>query len=291
MPTFEVIANSITSGVLLGGTLALTALGLSIALGVMRLVNLAHGELLVGGAYLGYFLLTRFGIDPLWALPLIGGAIGCLSYPLQRILITPLAGKGMEASMMTMFAVSIILQNLYLLVFSADTRAIDLPYASTAIHVGGLTISTSYLIGFAVSIVAIGAVYWLTSRTHFGRELRASASDPIAASINGVNVKRVHSLAFALGAGCAAMGGVLVGTAFAFTPTTGAGYLLTAFTIVVLGGLGSIPGTLIGGVVLGVLQSFGDLALGDAYRDLVGLTLFLVVLTFRPAGMFNRGAA
>lgn len=291
MITVESFFNGIVSGVLLGGMLALTALGLSIALGVMRLVNLAHGELLVGGAYLGYFLLHYLGIDPLIAILLIGILMAGIAYPVQRVLISPLAGKGMEASMMTMFAVSIILQNLFLLLFGADTRAIDIPYATSSLQLGSITVSTGYLIGFCISIIAITATYWVTTHSHFGRELRASACDPVAAAVNGVNVKRVHSLAFALGAGCAGMGGVLVGTVFAFTPATGASYLLTAFTVVVLGGLGSIPGTLVGGVALGLLQSFGAMAFGDGYRDLVGLLIFLIVLTFKPTGFSNRGVA
>jgi branched-chain amino acid transport system permease protein len=127
MPNFEVVANSLASGFLLGGMLALTALGLSITLGVMRLVNLAHGELLVGGSYLGYFLLRHTGIDPIAGLALVGAAMALLALPFQRILIAPLADKGMEAPMITMFGVSVILQNLFLLAFSADTRAIDTP--------------------------------------------------------------------------------------------------------------------------------------------------------------------
>ncbi len=289
MPNLEVIVNSLVSGFLLGGILALTALGLSIALGVMRLVNLAHGELLVGGAYIGFFLLRYTGIDPIMGLLLVGAAMAVLALPVQRLLIAPLAGKGMEAPMITMFGVSVILQNLFLLCFSADTRAIDTPYAARALHIGPITVAEIYVIGFCVSVLLVVLVYLLISRTAFGRDLRASSADAGAAAAMGVDVRRVHAFTFALGAACAAMGGVLLGTAFSFTPSSGGTYLLISFAVVVLGGIGNIFGTLVAGMVLGVVQSTGAVVLGDGYRDLVGLVLFLLALALRPQGLSGRG--
>jgi branched-chain amino acid transport system permease protein len=280
-----VIADSLASGFLLGGLLALTALGLSIVLGVMRLVNLAHGEFLVAGAYLAFFLSERTGIDPIVALPLIGGIVALLAFPVQWFLIAPLAGKGPEAPMMTTFGISLILQNVFLLAFTADSRAIDLPYAAASFSIGFLTVPQIYLMGFAVSLVTIALVHLLVSHTRFGRELRASAADPIAAAVNGVDVRRVYALTFALGGACAGVGGAMIGAALSFTPSTGGTYLLTGFAIVVLGGLGNVFGTLVAGIALGVLQSAGGLVFGDGYRDLVGLVVFLLALTFRPQGI------
>lgn len=285
LPDATVVASSLASGLLLGGMLALTALGLSIALGVMRLVNLAHGELLIGGAYLGWFALQRFGLDPIAGLPLVALAMAALALPLQRLLIAPLAGKGMEAPMMTMFGVSIILQNFYLFAFSADTRSIEAPYAARPLQLGPMTVAEIYVIGFAVSVLLVISVHLLVSRTGFGRDLRASAADPEAAAVMGVNVPRVHALTFALGAACAAMGGVLIGTAFAFTPSAGSTWLLISFAVVVLGGVGNIFGTLVAGIALGVLQSLGAVLFGDGWRDFVGLVLFLAALALRPQGI------
>lgn len=285
LPDATVVASSLASGLLLGGMLALTALGLSIALGVMRLVNLAHGELLIGGAYLGWFALQRFGLDPIAGLPLVALAMAALALPLQRLLIAPLAGKGMEAPMMTMFGVSIILQNFYLFAFSADTRSIEAPYAARPLQLGPVTVAEIYVIGFAVSVLLVISVHLLVSRTGFGRDLRASAADPEAAGVMGVNVPRVHALTFALGAACAAMGGVLIGTAFAFTPSAGSTWLLISFAVVVLGGVGNIFGTLVAGIALGVLQSLGAVLFGDGWRDFVGLVLFLAALALRPQGI------
>ncbi len=288
MPDLGVASSSIVSGVLLGGMLALAALGLSIVLGVMRLVNLAHGDFLLVGAYAGFFFFTFTGVDPLLGLPVIALFVAALAIPVYRYLLQPLAERGAEAQMMTMFAISIILENVFVLAFSADTRSIGVSYAALPLTLGPVTVPLVYVIGFAISLVAILAVHWLIARTAFGRDLRASAADAEAAATIGVDVNRVRMLTFALGVACAGIGGTLIGTAFQFSPSSGGAYLLNSLAIVVLGGLGNVLGTLFGGLALGALQSVGGLALGDGYRDLVGMALFLLVLAFRPEG-FARG--
>jgi branched-chain amino acid transport system permease protein len=291
MPDIAVASSTIAAGVLLGGILGLTALGLSIVLGVMRLVNLAHGDFLVVGAYAGLFFLQYSGVDPLLGLPLIALFMAALAAPLYWLLLQPLADRGPEAQMMTMFAVSIILENAFVLAFSADTRSIARDYATLPLTIGPITTPLIYLIGFGISCVCILAVHWLVSRTAFGRDLRASAVDAGAAATLGVNVRRVQMLTFALGAACAAVGGTLIGAAFQFSPSSGGAYLLNSLAVVVLGGLGNVLGALVGGIALGVLQSLGGLAFGDGYRDLVGMALFLLVLAFRPEGVLARGRA
>lgn len=289
MLSVDVIASSLASGFLLGGILALIALGLSVALGVMRLVNLAHGELLTCGAYLSSFLMATTGVDPLAGLLVVGAVMALLALPLQRLLIAPLAGKGMEAPMMTMFGLSIIVQNLLQLSFSADTRTLEAPYTARPVSLGPITVPEVYLIGFVLSVLIVGAVHLLVAHTAFGRALRASSADPQAAAVMGVDVRKVHAWTFALGAACAAMGGVLIGTAFSFTPSSGGSYLLISFAIVVLGGVGHIFGTLVAGIAMGLLQSVGAVVFGDGYRDLVGLWLFLLVLALRPEGIARAG--
>jgi branched-chain amino acid transport system permease protein len=289
MPSLEVIVSNVLTGFLLGGILALTALGLSIVLGVMRLVNLAHGEFLVAGAYLGLFLAQFFGLDPLLGLPIVGVVIGLFAFPLHRLLLMPLAGKGLEAPMMTTFGLSIILQNAFIIALTGDTRSITRDYATASLTLGPVAIGRIYVIGFVISVVVILAIHLLISRSAFGRDLRASAADAPAAAVMGVDVRRVYATTFALGAGCAALGGTLIGLTFSFTPTTGGGYLLADFAIIVLGGLGNIFGTLLGGVVLGVLQGLGGAVLGDGYRGLIGLVIFLVALTIRPEGLLTSG--
>jgi len=288
MPDIGIISSTIAAGILLGGMLALTALGLSIVLGVMRLVNLAHGDFLLVGAYAGLYLLQTTGLDPLLGLPVVAIVVGGLAVPLYRLLLAPLANRGAEAQMMTMFAVAIILENLFVLAFSADTRSIARDYATLPLAIGPVTVPLIYLIGFAISAALIIAVHWLVTATAFGRDLRASAADAQAAATLGVDVRRVQMLTFALGAACAGVGGTLIGAAFQFGPSSGGAYLLNSLAVVVLGGLGNVLGTLLGGVALGALQSVGGLTLGDGYRDLVGMAVFLLVLAFRPDGFITR---
>lgn len=291
MPGLDIIASSLVSGFLLGGTLALTALGLSIVLGVMRLVNLAHGIFLIAGAYAGFFLQQATGLDPLATLIVVAVSIGAAALPVQRYLLAPLARYGAEAPMMTMFGFAIVLENLFLLKFSADTRSIETSHAAVPVQIGPISVPLIYLICFAVSVCIILVVHLIVVRSSFGRDLRASAVDPGAAAVVGVDVRRVHMLTFALGAACAGVGGTLIGILFSFTPASGANYLLTDFTIVVLGGMGNILGTLLGGIVLGVLQSVAGIVLGDGYRDLIGLVVFLAMLAARPRGLLKGHAA
>src|SRR6266545_4177818 len=257
VPSAHTLVTALVSGVLLGGLLAITALGLSLVLGVMRLINLVHGELVIAGAYLGYVLLS-------------------------------LVGKGVQAPLLTTFGLSVIAQNLFVLVFSADTRSLGRSYATAPLHLAGLEVPAIYAISFAVALVVVGGVHLLVQRTGAGREIRAAAEDPVAAAVLGVDVGRVYARTYALATACAGVGGVLVGLAFSFEPTTGTSYLLSGFAVVVLGGLGSVLGTLIGGVGLGVIESLGGAVFGDGYRDFIGLVVFIAFLALRPQGVLGR---
>lgn len=285
------VVQAAATGLLLGGIYALGALGLSLVLGVMRLVNLVHGEIVVLGSYLALLALTVFGLDPLLAMPVIFVAVAAVGFPLYRVVLEPLADRGEEAPLLTTFALSIVAQNLLILFLTGNTRAIDRPYSRETFEVLGIRLPVVYLIGFAISLVLTAAVHVLMRRTGFGRRLRAGAEDPAAAAVVGVNVRRVRAQTYALGAALAAVGGVLLALTYSFHPTSGVGYLLSGFTIVVLGGLGSVSGTFAGGATLGVLQSLGAVAFGDGYRSLVGLVLFIAILAVRPGGLFGRAVA
>jgi branched-chain amino acid transport system permease protein len=284
------LIQATSNGLLLGGLFALTALGLSLVLGVMRLVNLVHGEFVIVGSYLATVLLDSAGLDPLLALPLVALLAGGLAYPVQRLLLQPLARHGEQAPLLTTFALSVIAQNLLILGFTGDTRSIDRPYTRTSVALGPVTLPVIYLIAFAIALAVCAAVHVLVAHSRFGRRLRAASEDPDAAAVIGVPVARLHAITYALGGAIAGLSGALVGMAFSFTPTSGTQYLLTGFAVVVLGGLGSVKGTLLGGVLLGVAESWGALALGDGYRMLVGLVVFLILLAVRPQGLFGRAA-
>jgi branched-chain amino acid transport system permease protein len=288
LPSGHEFATALVTGVLLGGLFAITALGLSLVFGVMRLINLVHGELLVLGAYLALELTKHAGMDTLVTIVVVAPALFVLAAPVYRALLEPIVQKGPEPALLTTFGLSVIAQNLYILLWSGDTQSLPGSYTASSIDVFGLGIPTMYAISFGLAVVICGAVHLLLQRTGLGREIRASSEDPQAASVLGVDVRKVHTFVYGLAAACAAVGGVLVGATFEFTPTAGLTYLLTGFVVVVLGGLGSVKGTLLGAILLGVVESVGASIFGDGYRDFIGFVAFLIVLSVRPQGLFGR---
>jgi branched-chain amino acid transport system permease protein len=284
------LANSLAAGLLLGGLFAATALGLSLVFGVMRLINLVHGELVVLGAYLSLELTRHAGLDPLLTLVVVAPALFLVAAPIQRLLLEPLQDKGAEPALLTTFGLSIIAQNVFILIWSGDTQTLKASYVTDSLKVLGLHIPVMYLISFGIGLALCGAVHLLVRRTGLGRSIRASSEDPEAASVLGVNVPLIRVVVYGLAGACAAVGGVLVGATFDFTPTAGLSYLLTGFVVVVLGGLGSVKGTFLGAVLLGVVESVGGAFAGDGYRDFIGFVAFLIVLSIRPQGLFGRVA-
>jgi branched-chain amino acid transport system permease protein len=290
LPSAHELANALIAGLLLGGLFAVTALGLSLVFGVMRLINLVHGELIVLGAYLSLELMRRTGLDPLLTIVVVAPALFLVAVPIQRLLLEPLQSKGAEPALLTTFGLSIIAQNVFVLLWSGDTQTLKASYATDSLKILGLHIPVMYLISFGVGLALCGGVHLLVQRTGLGRSIRASSEDPEAASVMGVDVPQVRVFVYGLAAACAAIGGVLLGTTFDFTPTTGLTYLLTGFVVVVLGGLGSVKGTFLGALLLGVIESVGGAFFGDGYREFIGFVAFLIVLSIRPQGMFGRVA-
>jgi branched-chain amino acid transport system permease protein len=281
-------AETIVNGLLVGGVYGTVAIGLSLVFGVMRLVNLAHGDLLVFGAFVAYAVVAELHIDPLLSTLIVVPIVALLAYPLQRYLLNALLVRGMEPPLVATFGLSLVIQALLLRFFSGDPKSLAAPYGNVGIVIAGMHVRAIYLIGSLIGIAIVAALLLLLRRTRFGIALRAAAADPQTSGTFGVDVAHVYATTFAIAAGIAAMGGILLGIAFSFTPTSGILYLLKAFTIVVLGGLGSMTATLAVGVTLGGLESVFASLFGGAYRDFCIYLLFIVVLAVRPQGLFGR---
>jgi branched-chain amino acid transport system permease protein len=288
--TASVLLQGLLSGLLIGSLFALAALGLSLVVGVLRIVNLVHGELVLLGAYAAFALVQFAGVNALLAAPLAGIVVAALAWPVQQFLIQPVVTQREEVPLLTTFALSIILQNLLVYFAGADTRSIDSGIRA-AWHVAGLTLPVLQVVCFGIALGVCIAVHALITHTATGRRMRASAELPMAAAVVGVPVRRMYAFTYCLAAGIAGFGGALLALVFSFTPGTGVEYLLTGFAVVVLGGLGSIKGTVLGGLLLGVVEALGAAVFGDGYRLLIGLLLILVLLTTRPQGLFGRRAA
>jgi len=288
LPDSAALLQALVSGLLIGALLALAALGLSLVVGIIRVVNLMHGELVVLGAYAAYALVQLTGLNPLLLAPLAALLVALLGWPIERYILQPVARHGAEAPLLTTFALSIILQNLLVFLVGGDTRALDSGLGARRLGTGAVSAPLIYVIAALVALVVCAAVHVLITRSDFGRRIRASAEQPDDAAVVGVAVRRYYALTFMLAAGVSGLGGALLGMVFSFTPAAGVDYLLTGFAVVVLGGVGSVKGTLLGGLGLGVAESLGATVLGDGYRLFIGLVAFLVFLMLRPQGLFGR---
>lgn len=283
--------DAIVNGLLIGGFYAVIALGLSLVFGVLRLINLAHGEVVIGGAYLALLFGTRFGLGPWTALPLVIAVIVLVAYALQRYLLTTLLVRRAEGVMVATFGISLLAQGIFAQQFTSAPKSLDTSLGTSGVSLFGVQTRGIYLLAFGISVVLCGVAHLVLTRSRLGTVVRAAAADPSTAGLMGIDVKRVYASVFAVGAAVAALGGVLVGTTFSVTPTTGTQYLLVGIAVVVLGGVGNVLGTFLGAVSLGLVQSLAASHFGGGYRDLAVYLLFFLVLAVRPQGLFVRRTA
>jgi len=284
----ELLLSGLVTGLFLGGLYALSAFGLSLVYGVMGLVNLAHGDFMILAAFLSFSLTGVLHLDPLVSLVLVSPCMFVLGYAIQGTLINRLLSKrSLEAGIVTTLGLSLILQTVLQDVYTSQVRTFTPGYAARGTTFFGITVPNSYLLCFGVALAVAAGTHMLVRRTSFGRQARAAAEDPVTARLMGIRVERTYNLTFGLGAALSAVAGVLIGVAFSFTPFTGTTFLLKGFAVVVLGGLGSIVGTLVAGLALGAVEGLGASIFGGSYRDLVTYAVFLLILLLAPNGLFG----
>ncbi len=283
--------NTLVQGVLLGGLYALFATGLSLTFGIMRLVNLAHGDFIVLAAFLALAAGQALGLPPITALAVVIPAMAGLGYALQRGLLNRTLGNDMLRPLLVTFGLSVIVQNLLLEGFSADSQKLQGGAWETAsIGLGGgLFVGVYPLIVFALAVLVIGGLQLLFYRTELGRVFRATSDDRETVGLMGANNNHINAMAMAIAMGVVGLAGVLFAIRTNFDPAGGGSRLLFAFEAVIIGGLGNLWGTLAGGVVLGVAQAIGG-AINPGWQILAGHIAFLIVLLVRPQGLFPRVA-
>ncbi|MGE5190614.1 MAG: branched-chain amino acid ABC transporter permease [Gemmatimonadota bacterium] len=282
------ILQSLLSGVLDGGNYALYALGLAFVFGIMRVINLAHGELLVLGGYVAYWLQRIVGVDPLLALPAAALAPAGVAFAADRVFLRRIRTTEELNTLILTFGVGIFLANLYLQLWSADLRSIDVPWMQRPVAVGGIRFGVGEIVAFAVSLAGVLGLHLFVRRTRTGRAIRATAIDRDAASLAGIDVERIDRLAFSLGGALAGLGGPLLGVLSHLAPGTGIGVTVKGFMLTVLAGVGSIPGLVAGGIILGVGEAMTATFVSSSVRELFGFALFLAILVVRPHGLFGR---
>ena len=282
------LLNTIVQGVLVGGLYALFAAGLSLIFGVMRLVNIAHGDLIVLAAYVALVVVQVTGLHPLLALVLVVPLMMAFGYALQRLILNRTLGKDLLPPLLVSFGLSVILQNGLLVGFTADSRKLDAGALETAsFTVAGISVGYLPLLMFAVAVAVIAGLQFLFYRTALGRAFRATSDDAEVAGLMGLDRARVYGWAMALCLGVMAIAGVFLAIRSNFDPFMGPGRLIFGFEAVIIGGLGNLWGTLAGGVILGVAQGLGA-EVNPGWQVLAGHVAFLLVLAVRPKGLFPR---
>lgn len=283
--------NAIVQGILLGGLYALFATGLSLIFGVMRLVNIAHGDLIVMGSFLALVIVEGLAVHPLLSLVMVVPLMFVIGYVLQRGLLNYTLGENILPPLLVTFGLSIIIQNTLLETFSADSQKLPGGALETSsISLGeGLAVGVLPVMTFFTAVLVIAALQFLFHRTGLGAAFRATSDDPETARLMGIDNRRMFALAMAIALAVVAVAGVFLGMRTNFDPSIGPGRLLYAFEAVIIGGLGSFWGTLAGGVILGVAQTLGA-RIDPGFQILAGHVVFLIILVLRPRGLFPRTA-
>ena len=280
--------NTIVQGILLGGLYALFAAGLSLVFGIMRLVNLAHGDLIVLGAYLILLLVTLLGLSPFFAVLIAAPAMFVLGWVLQKTMLNRVLGDDILPPLLVTFGLSIALQNALLEGFSADSQRLPTgDLASASVELGGLNVGVLPLMTFATAIAVIVVLNQIFYRTSLGRAFRATSDDPVTASLMGIKPANIFAIATGIALVIVTIAALYLGTRANFDPSVGPARLIYAFEAVIIGGLGSLWGTLLGGIIIGLAQTIGA-AINPEWQILAGHIAFLLVLLVRPRGLFPR---
>ncbi|GAA2011342.1 branched-chain amino acid ABC transporter permease [Microbacterium ulmi] len=282
------LLQTIVNGALTGGLTAIIALGLSLLIGVLRLINLAHGEFIVGSAYVAFLLTQVMSMPLLAAIPVTIAVAMLVGYIVQRGLFTPLLERGgADGPLVASFGLSLVLQGVFVQFFTNDSRALASDVGSAGVDLlPGVRVRAIYLIAFLVAVALTLAIWLVLHRTRVGAAVRAAAADPVTAQTQGIDVNRLFAWVMAVCAGVAAIGGVVIGVSSGFGPASGQAILLAGMVVVVLGGVGNVIGTLVASLLVGVLTSLLNVWLGGGFQNIVVYVLFLVVLALRPQGIF-----
>src|SRR4051812_35615549 len=282
------LAQHLLNAVILGGTYALLGIGLTLIFGIMRVVNFTHGELYAFGAYCMYAFVMLLGVNFFLALPMaivLGAALGAT---IEMLLLSRLRAADIDTTMLVMIGAWITMQNTEQLVWSGVALSIHNPFPANPLIIGMLSVSWNRIYVVAVALLLIAATYYLVNRTRLGKAMRATFQDRQTAALMGVRIGRIHTATFALGSGLAAAAGALLGPVFVADPSMGDLAAAQAFAVVILGGLGSIPGATVGGFILALVEELGAGYISSGYRDAMGFVLIIVILLFRPTGLFAR---
>jgi len=282
-----ILLQLIINGLLLGGIYALISIGLTLIFGVVRVINFAHGEFLMLSMYITYFSYTFLGLNPYLSLLISIPLMFLAGMAIDQLIIRPLREAPAYMQVFATVGLSIVLLNLALLLFTGDYQSIHLPFAEKSLHLGGLFLSYAKLVIFFSAILVSVGLYLLLQYTNMGKQIRAIAQDRMAAKLMGINLNRIYMLTFGIGTALVGIAGGLILPVYYVFPSVGVYFVLTAFVVVVLGGMGNMVGALLGGFIIGIADSLSGYYIDPSLKEVVSFIIFLVVLLIRPSGLMG----
>jgi branched-chain amino acid transport system permease protein len=285
---WEILLQTLASGLLIGLIYALVAIGLTLIFGVMDIVNFAHGEFLMFGMYSSFWLFALFALDPIFTLPLTALFLFALGTMLYKLVISKITNASMVSQIFTTFGLMILFRGIAQFLWKPDYRTVGASIVNGHVTLAGIQIGLPQVVAGAGAIVVTAAIYLFLTKTKVGAALEATAADKEAAQLMGIDSQKMFALAWGLGAACAGVAGGLLSTFFPIFPDVGANFILIAFVVVNLGGFGSVVGALVAGILVGVIEVMGGFFLGPQYKMVIVLILFLAMLMFRPQGLMGK---
>ena len=283
-----IIPQLMINGLLVGGIYALISIGLCLIFGVLEVVNFAHGEFLMLSMYVTYWLFHFYGLDPYLSLLIVIPLFFFIGLAIQRSIIQPILEAPLLSQIFATVGLSVVLQNVALFFWKADYRTVKTSYSANVVNVGSLIISFPRLIAFCVALTVIVALFIFFKKTYTGKAIRALAQERRASMLMGINIHRMYQIAFGIGIACAGGAGAILIPIYYTFPTVGTLFVLTAFVVVILGGYNSLTGALVGGLIIGVVESFSGFFISPHLKEAIYFAIFILILLFKPTGLFGQ---
>lgn len=282
-----VFLQSVVSGLLMGGVYSLAAIGLTLIFGVMKIINFAHGALMMLGMYVSYWVFTLLGIDPYLSIFISMPCLFVIGAILQRFLIDMIIEAPEQNQLLLTLGIALVLENFALILWSPDTRTLDVSYVVKTLSLGSVKISLSRLLAFLFALILSGCLYAILQKTDLGKAIRATSTEREGAELRGMDVRKIYYISFGLGAACVGGAGSIITPFFYISPHVGGAFLITSFVVVMLGGMGSFGGALIGGLIIGLAESLGAIFMPGSTKLVITFIIFMILLLFRPTGILG----
>ena len=286
--TYSFVLESLLNGLLVGGVYSLMAIGLTLIFGVMKVINFAHGSLIMLGMYTAYWAVALLHVDPYISVLISFGVLFLVGAAFQKFLINPILDAPEHNQLLLTLGVSLFMENFAVFVWSPDYRVMKTPYSGINFYVGDVSISFVRLVAFGLAMLVSAVIYMVLTRTDLGKAIRAASEEPRGALLMGINIRRIYLITFGMGAACAGVSGAAVTPFMPVYPYVGWLFVITAFVVVVLGGMGSVFGAFIGGLIIGLADSVGAIFLPGAMKSIISFIIFILILLFKPSGLFGR---